>query len=335
MKSYSYKEREHILKNLGRDVPVEPDARKYGFVEKTNVIVPVPKNFGLTDEDIKRLKNKLNDIYDRLNFENIDYEDDSIEKKLNENYERRTYRVDIFSYKENIFPWFISFIFIFAFIAFIEFFFIKIANAFSSVDRDPSFVLSFITTILYMAWVIANNRNDGKKVKIAINELEKFHKNNIKFLNYLKTTGRYKLYKKDCQHYNAEIEGLLEMENIQYWKSLDGIEFEKSIGKLFSNLGYKVEYTSQSGDQGVDLFIDNEIIVQCKAHTDQISPATIREVYGSMMHFKKEKAIVISTGGFTKGCFDFARGKPIELWDIRKIIELVSSINNQTKVKLF
>jgi len=54
-----------------------------------------------------------------------------------------------------------------------------------------------------------------------------------------------------------------------------------------------------------------------------------------MMHFKKEKAIVISTGGFTKGCFDFARGKPIELWDIRKIIELVSSINNQTKVKLF
>ena len=90
---------------------------------------------------------------------------------------------------------------------------------------------------------------------------------------------------------------------------------------MFKNLGHQVQFTSATGDQGVDLFIDKDTVVQCKAHEAQISPSVIRDMYGTMMHFKKKKAIVISTGGFTKGCYDFAKGKPIELWDVEKIIE--------------
>ena len=125
---------------------------------------------------------------------------------------------------------------------------------------------------------------------------------------------------------------LMKMQKIEqerslgYWGNLDGIEFENRIGQLFEDLGHNVEYTSSTGDQGADLFIDKDTVVQCKAHEAQISPAVIRDMYGTMMHFKKKKAIVISTGGFTKGCYQFAKDKPIELWDIDTIINKARAI---------
>ena len=116
--------------------------------------------------------------------------------------------------------------------------------------------------------------------------------------------------------------------SLEYWKGLDGLEFENRIGELFEDLGHVVEYTSQTGDQGVDLFIDNDMVVQCKAHEAQISPAVIRDMYGTMMHFKKKKAIVISSGGFTKGCYQFAKDKPIELWDLKVLISKCEEKSN-------
>jgi HJR/Mrr/RecB family endonuclease len=154
-----------------------------------------------------------------------------------------------------------------------------------------------------------------------------YDKHLIEWENY--TNELYK-YEHSKQKYDYAIEKEKEKIEIEktkkFWNSLDGIEFEKNIGELFKNLGRKVEFTSVTGDQGVDLFIGKDTVVQCKAHEAQISPSVIREMYGSMIHFKKKKAIVISTGGFTKGCYDFAKGKPIELWDLDKIIEKAKSI---------
>ena len=65
-----------------------------------------------------------------------------------------------------------------------------------------------------------------------------------------------------------------------------------------------------------------KIIVQCKRHKNPIGPAVVRELYGSLSASKAQAAILICTGGFTKGVYRFARDKPITLLDIDGIVEL-------------
>ena len=108
----------------------------------------------------------------------------------------------------------------------------------------------------------------------------------------------------------------------QYWESLGGIQFERELGKLFRAQGYDVRSTPVSGDQGVDLILTKNgkiTVVQCKAHKSPVGASVVRDLFGSMHHFKADSAILACTGGFTGGVKKFARGKPIQLisaWDI-------------------
>ena len=113
----------------------------------------------------------------------------------------------------------------------------------------------------------------------------------------------------------------------EYWESMGGIQFERELGKLFRAQGYSVKSTPVSGDQGVDLILTKNgktTVVQCKAHRSPVGASVIRELFGSMYHFKADSAILACTGGFTNGVIKFARGKPIRLissWDIVRMAE--------------
>ncbi len=102
----------------------------------------------------------------------------------------------------------------------------------------------------------------------------------------------------------------------EYWTSLSGVAFERELANLYRRLGYLVETTPGSGDQGIDLIVKKDgltTIVQCKAHKSPVGPAIARELYGSLVAYGADLAILASTGGFTQGVKDFARGKPIAL----------------------
>ena len=102
----------------------------------------------------------------------------------------------------------------------------------------------------------------------------------------------------------------------EYWMSLDGLEFEQELGEVFMRLGYVVEPTPRTGDQGIDLILrkDNKTtVVQCKSHQSPVGPAVARELFGSMRAAKADGAILACTGGFTRGVKQFAEGKPINL----------------------
>ncbi len=111
----------------------------------------------------------------------------------------------------------------------------------------------------------------------------------------------------------------------QYWKSLGGIEFEQELGNLYRAIGYHVQSTPVSGDQGVDLILRKDgktTVVQCKAQKRPASPAVIRDLYGSMHHFKGDNAILACTGGFSDNVIKFARDKPITLISARDIARM-------------
>jgi len=127
--------------------------------------------------------------------------------------------------------------------------------------------------------------------------------------------------------YMERMEGYMyfqEMKKHEFWLSLDGLRFERELANVFELAGYYVKLTKGSGDKGVDIFLKNEgkhTIVQCKAHKKAVGPATVRDLYGTMLDCGADEAILASTNGFTIGVYEFVKDKNIQLWDIDTIIE--------------
>ena len=110
-----------------------------------------------------------------------------------------------------------------------------------------------------------------------------------------------------------------------FWLNVSPIEFEHEIASLYARHGYRTTVTPSSGDQGIDIVLDNDAgkaIVQCKRHRNPIGPAVVRELYGALVASNAQSAILVCTGGFTKGVYEFARGKSITLVDLNGILEL-------------
>ncbi|MBN2182729.1 MAG: restriction endonuclease [Sedimentisphaerales bacterium] len=118
-----------------------------------------------------------------------------------------------------------------------------------------------------------------------------------------------------------------------YWKSLRGIKLEKAIAELYNKIGYSVQMTKASGDEGIDLILskkDETIVVQCKGHEKPIGVGVVRDLYGSMMHYGANKAILVCPAGFTKGVVQFMTNKPIQLIsadDLIRISDGISRVN--------
>ena len=114
---------------------------------------------------------------------------------------------------------------------------------------------------------------------------------------------------------------------VKWWKSLDGHTFEKEIAKVFNERGYEVRRTQRSGDEGIDLWLAKDhakYIVQCKAHKKVVGPAIVRDLYGTLLHWKEStevtEAWLLSTNGFSQGAKKFADGKPLRLITVEDLL---------------
>lgn len=113
--------------------------------------------------------------------------------------------------------------------------------------------------------------------------------------------------------------------NVQFWRSLGGLEFEKAFAALCEKMGYNVTLTPPSGDEGVDVILRKDgkkIIVQCKAHSNPVGPAIARELYGSLFHHKADEAWLIALAGVTYGVKDFIKEKPIRVFELNDVIQM-------------
>ena len=122
---------------------------------------------------------------------------------------------------------------------------------------------------------------------------------------------------------------------IDHWLSLSGPELEDEMAVLCRRLGYRVESTPASGDGGVDLILRNKsgkkVVVQCKSYKSPVGPAAARELYGSMMHFGADKAVLVCPAGFTRGVEEFVKGKRIDLVSASDLISLAASVEPMEK----
>lgn len=114
-----------------------------------------------------------------------------------------------------------------------------------------------------------------------------------------------------------------------HWQRLSGHAYEKALGNVFQQHGYEVEVTKGSGDEGIDLILtskNDRIAVQAKNHIKPVGPAVARDLFGAMMHGNFERGMIVSSGGFTKGVYEFAKGKEIELVSLQEVIKIVDGL---------
>jgi hypothetical protein len=93
------------------------------------------------------------------------------------------------------------------------------------------------------------------------------------------------------------------------WKAMRGIPFEDFLQEVFEQLGYAVETTKASGDQGVDLIlIDGErrISIQVKGYVSSVSNASVQQAHAGMSFHNCHACAVITNSVFTASAAELA-----------------------------
>lgn len=111
--------------------------------------------------------------------------------------------------------------------------------------------------------------------------------------------------------------------------SLSGTEFEVICKQLVEKMGFVAEMTKTTGDGGIDIIAYNyqpllsgKYVIQCKRYSGSVGEPIIRDLYGVVTSERANKGILMTTGTFTAPAIKFAEGKPLELIDGSKFLEL-------------
>jgi restriction system protein len=97
-------------------------------------------------------------------------------------------------------------------------------------------------------------------------------------------------------------------------------EFESLITNLFTKMGLETRMTQPSRDGGIDcVTFDNrpifggKVIIQAKRYKNTVPVSAVRDLFGTVHNEGASKGILVTTSGFGKASFDFAKDKPLEL----------------------
>lgn len=110
---------------------------------------------------------------------------------------------------------------------------------------------------------------------------------------------------------------------------MNGKEFEKYLAVLFKKLGYKVKRTSYRGDYGADLIIqkhNEKTIVQAKRYKKKVGIKAVQEAVASKDYYRCSKAMVVTNSQYTQQAINLAQANNVELWDRKKLVEMVLAV---------
>lgn len=171
--------------------------------------------------------------------------------------------------------------------------------------------------------------------------LELYPDNYLKYLDYFNELMLERDFEKlspsHIPHYQKEME--LErfekqlkndsMRKHSIWQidTMNGFEFEDFLAKLYQNMGYSIERTPYTGDQGADLIVSRygeKSVIQAKNYSDKVSNKAVQEVVAAKGFYKCERAIVITNNYFTNSAIDLAQANDVELIDRNKLELLIN-----------
>lgn len=99
---------------------------------------------------------------------------------------------------------------------------------------------------------------------------------------------------------------------------MTGVEFEQLLAQLFRGMGYQVQLTKASGDQGADLILEKlgeRTVVQAKRYSHKLDNTPIQEALGAKGHYRCHRALVVTNNYYTGGAKQLATSNGVSLWD--------------------
>lgn len=111
-------------------------------------------------------------------------------------------------------------------------------------------------------------------------------------------------------------------------------QFEQLVGEAFRCQGYTVEQTGLGGpDGGIDLILRRDrqrTLVQCKQwKRQQVGVSVVREMAGLLAHHQADAVKIVCIGRYTRDAERFAQGKPIELIDGERLLEMIRTVQRE------
>ena len=107
-------------------------------------------------------------------------------------------------------------------------------------------------------------------------------------------------------------------------------EFESLIQNLLTKIGLDTHQTQASLDGGVDAIaydsrpiFGGKIIIQAKRYKNTVGVSAVRDLYGTVLNEGASKGLLVTTSGYGKSSFEFAKNKPLELLEGGHLLHLL------------
>jgi restriction system protein len=109
-------------------------------------------------------------------------------------------------------------------------------------------------------------------------------------------------------------------------------EFEILTAELFEKMGFEVQLTKTTADDGIDVLAKKTeagnkqlSLIQCKRYTEKVGVTYVRELIGTITDRKATKGILVCSSTFTKPAREKANLNPsIELIDHNQLTKLLN-----------
>ena len=112
--------------------------------------------------------------------------------------------------------------------------------------------------------------------------------------------------------------------------AMSGYDFEDFLAKLLTTIGYDVQVTKRSGDQGADLFAEKfgkKIVIQAKNYSENVGNSAVQQVLAAKTFYSCEQAMVMTNSYFTPSAKDLAQSAGVRLVDRRELQKYIDEYN--------
>ncbi len=117
---------------------------------------------------------------------------------------------------------------------------------------------------------------------------------------------------------------------------MSGQMFELLLLEHFKKLGYRGKTTAESADYGADLLLvmdQTKYVVQAKRWKQNVGIEAVQQIIGAIRYYGADKGLVVTNSYFTNNAKRLAQANNIELWDRRKLIDVLSQVQGREIVK--
>lgn len=131
---------------------------------------------------------------------------------------------------------------------------------------------------------------------------------------------------KELEVFERQLASAQETIGIGQIDAMGGYEFEDFLKQLYAKMGYMVEQTRLSGDQGADLVISKsgiKSVIQAKCYSGNVGNYAVQEVLASCKLYGAERALVVTNSYFTQAAVELAGANNVELVDRDVLIGMV------------